>query len=187
MNSLTLNTWGLHAINRHTFRVGSCCVEEEIIRETIPNAEFAAQVRAQHQQRVLRDGMEIHRNLSTCLRIYKLILDVLGYIPVISTISGCVRIGFGVLFLSISVPCLNRPGRTLEGGGGYQVEYATKGSKDFLVELRLMAIAQIARGVFEAFVPYGKLVNATLDVIATPINIIKGDFSLAEAKALHIP
>jgi hypothetical protein len=45
----------------------------------------------------------------------------------------------------------------------------------FYEEAIKTGIAQITRGALEAFVPYGWVVNATLDVIATPINLFAGD------------
>jgi len=130
-----LNTYGLRSVNIGTFN-------------TRPN-----------------DPLYFPRDLRniavTGLRINNLVLNVLGYIPGISVVSGCVRIGIGIALLS----------GTLKFGNRHAHEGAIIGR--WYDEAIGTATAQITRGILEAFVPFGWAVNATLDIIATPFNISK--------------
>lgn len=97
--------------------------------------------------------------LITVLRIHNFTLNVLGYIKKTSLYSGCFRMFTG---LSICVLTLT-----------YGDPKATKGAiiGYWYKEALLTGVTQIARGAIEAFVPYGRVVNAGLDVICTFVNI----------------
>lgn len=96
----------------------------------------------------------------TALRINNLTLNILGYIPGVRQISGIVRMGIGsgiILFtLALGSPTASEG---LIIGHWYKEAVAT-------------GVAQIARGAFEAFVPFGWIVNASLDTIGTLVNVI---------------
>jgi hypothetical protein len=97
----------------------------------------------------------------TSLKIHNLTLNVLGYIPAISLFSGCVRILIGIILCAV----------TLKRGDPHAKKGAIIGH--WYREALLTGITQIARGVFEAFVPFGFVVNASLDVIGTIYTISK--------------
>jgi hypothetical protein len=108
----------------------------------------------------------------TALRVNNAILNVLGYIPGVSLGSGCVRMIIGAGIIGVTLAIGDR--KTLPGaiiiGRWYDEAIGT-------------GIAQIARGALEALVPFGGVVNAALDVIATPFNIakeIKGSIAAGE-------
>lgn len=128
-----LNTYGIRSINAETFNTyGS------------PGA---------YLPRSLRDVA------ITLLRIHNLSLNILGYIPGVAQISGCVRMGIGACMIVLTA-ALGNPNAD-EGliiGRWYQ-------------EALLTGISQIARGALEAFVPFGFLVNGSLDIIATYVNL----------------
>ena len=98
--------------------------------------------------------------LVTFLKVHNLILNILGYIPGVSLGSGCVRMAIGlsicILTLAVGEPKVNQGG--IIGGHWYN-------------EALLTGITQIARGALEALVPFGRVVNASLDVIATIYNL----------------
>jgi hypothetical protein len=98
--------------------------------------------------------------LVTGLKMHNLTLNVLGYIPGVSLFSGCARILSGIIICAV----------TLAVGD----PTASKGViiGHWFKEALLTGITQIARGVLEAFVPYGWIVNATLDVTATVHNFL---------------
>ena len=84
------------------------------------------------------------------LRIHNIVLGVLGYIPGVSMVSGCVRMitGSGMIIYGAVLNKLNEKYRfTQENIIG-------------------TGTAQIARGFFEV-IPYGRIVNITLDVVAS--------------------
>jgi len=94
----------------------------------------------------------------TFFKIHNLIFDILGYIPRVSAVSGKCRIVSGLLMCVV----------TLTVG--------KKNSKDALIighwydEALLTGISQMARGAIEAFVPNGRIVNASIGVIGTVYN-----------------
>ncbi|CUI17766.1 hypothetical protein PNK_2165 [Candidatus Protochlamydia naegleriophila] len=97
----------------------------------------------------------------TALRIHNGILNVLGYMPAISTVSGCVRMATGLGIIAA----------TLTVGQRNVTEGAIIGH--WYSEALMTGIAQVARGALEAVVPFGWIANAALDVVATPLNLIK--------------
>ncbi|MGD2169886.1 MAG: hypothetical protein PVI40_06565 [Chlamydiota bacterium] len=102
------------------------------------------------------------RNIAvTALRINNFFLNILGYIPGTSTISGCIRMVIGLAIVSITASIGDR---NAESGAIIGRWYD---------EAILTGIAQIARGTLEATVPFGCIVNGILDVVATPLNINK--------------
>lgn len=89
--------------------------------------------------------------LVTLLRIHNLVFNILGYIPGVSSVSGCVRMATGTMMCAVAL---------------------LKNDKDSLIarrydELLFTGLAQIARGAFEALVPYGFVANGILDVYGT--------------------
>ncbi len=130
-----LNTYGIRSINRETFNT------------------------------VNHDALffpRVVRNIAvTALRVNNAIFNVLGYIPGVSTISGCVRMTTGLAMIAVTLAIGDR--NSDEGviiGRWYD-------------EALLTGIAQTARGALEAFVPFGWAANAALDVVATFINLPK--------------
>jgi hypothetical protein len=97
--------------------------------------------------------------LVTILKTHNLMLKILGYIPVVSTISGCARIGTGLLMCGVTLAVGDRN--------------ATQGAiiGHWYDEALLTGVTQIGRGILEAFVPFGRIANASLDTIATVWNI----------------
>lgn len=100
------------------------------------------------------------RNLIvTFLRVHNLTLNILGYIPSISVLAGSVRIFTGISMVFA----------TLCAGPSLI-------SRPWYHEALKMGAAQIIRGIFEAVIPFGWIVNATLDVTATNFNFNKTEF-----------
>lgn len=128
-----LGTWGIRSINTTTFNQ---CSRDNL---TYPK--------------------EIRDIIYTGLKIRNLVLNVLGYIPAVRMVSGCVRIGLGLTMLA----------GVLAVGERHAKQGVIIGR--FYDEALSHAMAQITRGVFEAFVPYGFVVNAVLDVVGTVVNI----------------
>lgn len=129
-----LNAYGICSVNRHTF-----------------NTRYHDNV---YMPRALRNVV------ITALRIHNGILNVLGYIPTISPISGCVRMTTGLGIIAA----------TLAMGKRHATEGAIIGH--WYDEALLTGIAQVARGALEAVVPFGWILNAISDVAATPLNLI---------------
>ena len=108
------------------------------------------------------------------LRMHNAALNVLGYIKGTSKISGCIRLGTG--FSMFCAAILVGDPSTREGviiGRWYNETIQT-------------CLTQMARGILEAFVPYGKIVNAILDVIATPFNVttaVKDSFNCEDCNS----
>ena len=75
----------------------------------------------------------------------------MGYIPGISTVSGSMRIGVGVVLLVTNL-CIGDP-------------CAHKGViiGPYYDRLLVMSIIQIYRGITEVFVPFGNIINGGLD------------------------
>ena len=133
--SFTLNTYGIRSINRETF-----------------NTKY-------HDN--LYFPKEIRDIVITALRIHNGILNVLGYIPGVSTVSGSIRMATGLIIVCVTLAIGDR--NAMEGaivGRWYDEALGT-------------GMAQIVRGALEALVPFGWVANAALDVIATPINLSK--------------
>jgi hypothetical protein len=95
----------------------------------------------------------------TLLKAHNLSLNILGYIPGISTLSGSFRI------LTGSALCL----ATLAIGD----RNAKKGPiiGHWYDEALSTAAAQVARGALEGFVPFGKAINLGLDAGASVLNV----------------
>lgn len=128
LNNFGMNTYGPFSVNAHSFNY-----KVSISKET-------------------RD------KIVTALKIHNLVFDVLGYLSGIRTVSGCIRMGTGVLICTA----------TLITG---------KNNREAL----LTGIHQIMRGALEAFVPYGRAVNFALGVLAAPCNLSR-DFEGREEK-----
>lgn len=134
---ITLNTYGLRSINIESFNARGPDDNGEII-EYIP--------------------LKIRNFVNTSLRISNLTFNILGYIPGINQISGCVRMGLAgtalLLTLVLGSP-LAKDGLIV--GRWYN-------------EALITAIAQIARGALEAFVPFGPRINLYLDISGSFLN-----------------
>lgn len=104
-----------------------------------------------------------HRDIVlTCMRVHNGVLNVLGYIPGISQVSGCVRIATGVIFgaVVLVLGSSDKDSGHLITGRWYREALRT-------------AMMHIARGIFEACVPFGFVANAVLDIVATPIHFVE--------------
>lgn len=102
----------------------------------------------------------------TLLRIHNLTLNILGYMdPRIACISGCVRAVTGLLFVAVTLTVGDRNAKK-----GHLIQH-------WYDEALLTGVSQIARGMLEAFVPYGRVVNLAADVVATFPNL-KADFNV---------
>ena len=126
------NTYGIDSINGYTFN------------QLADNITFPKQIRDV---------------ITTALRLHNLCLNILGYIPGVSIISGSVRILSGIVICTVTGLCGDR-----NASHGCII-------KRLYDEAMITGIAQIARGALEAFIPFGKFVNAALDVIGTPVNL----------------
>lgn len=129
-----MNTFGLHSINIGSFNL------KHHTNYTYPR--------------------EARNVLVTFLKAHNLILNILGYSRN-SRISGCVRIGTGLIMCSVTLAIGERK--------------ATSGViiRHWYDETLLTGITQIVRGALEAFAPSGRVVNALLDVVATVPNLGK--------------
>jgi len=130
-----MNTYGLNSINNATFNL-----------KWHTNYVYPQPVR---------------NAVVTFLKVHNLILNILGYIPGVSVISGCLRIGSGLLMCVV----------TLAIGERDAIQGAIIGH--WYDEALLTGIAQVARGILEAFVPFGWIANASLDVVGTASNFGK--------------
>ena len=128
-----MNTYGIQSINNQTFN-----------SSYYHNYEYP---------------MGARNALVSFLKVHNLTLNILGYIPGVSTISGCVRIGSGVLMCAVTLAVGDPNGKR---GAIIGPWYS---------EALLTGITQIGRGVLEAFIPGGWMVNASLDGIGSVINI----------------
>lgn len=109
------------------------------------------------------------RNLAVlALRVHNAVLNVLGYIPGVSIVSGSIRIFTGVAMIAATVAIGNR-----NANGGHIIGR-------WYDEAIATGVAQVVRGALEAFVPFGWIANAALDVIATPINLIRENLWMSE-------
>lgn len=102
---------------------------------------------------------EVRDIIVTALRLHNGVLNVLGYIPGVSFFSGCARILTGTVILLVTLAIGERNAHT-----GMIIGR-------FYDEALLTGVSQLARGILEAFVPFGWVANATLDVIATYFNL----------------
>lgn len=120
-----MNTYGMRSITSGSFN-------------TVPNPSLSYS----------RDTRNI---IVTGLKIHNLVFDIMGYLPGIHTISGCVRMVTGVLICAVTL-----------AAGKNRFE-----KNRWYSEALLTGIHQIMRGAFEALVPYGRAVNFVLGVLAT--------------------
>ncbi len=95
----------------------------------------------------------------TVFRIHNLTLNILGNLSTTRFYSGCTRIAIGVSICAV----------TLVRGDRHAQQGAIIGR--WYDEALLTGMAQIVRGILEAFIPNGQLVNASFDVIATVFNL----------------
>ncbi len=95
----------------------------------------------------------------TSLKINNLVLNILGYIPGVALISGCVRMGIGISIIILTL--------ALGSPNADQGLIIGRWFKEALVT----GTAQIARGALEAFAPFGRLINLPLDIIGTILNL----------------
>jgi hypothetical protein len=131
-----MNTYGLHSINNCTFNI-----------PRFANIVFVYPKKS-------RDV------LVTFLKVHNFTLNILGYIPGVSVVSGCVRMGTGLIMCAVTLAVGERNANQGVIIGRYYDEALLTG------------ITQIARGALEAFVPSGWVVNASLDAIATIPNLL---------------
>lgn len=104
---------------------------------------------------------EVRDVVVTGLKIHNLILNILGYIPGVAVVSGCLRIGTGLLMCAFTLAVGER-----DAEQGVIIGH-------WYDECLLTGITQMGRGVLEAFVPFGRIANASLDGIATILNVAK--------------
>ncbi len=147
-----LNTFGLRSVNRETFNM----------RYHDP----------------LQFPKPIRDIVVTALRIHNGVLNVLGYIPGVSAISGCVRMltGAAIVLVTLAIGDRNAHIGAIIGR--------------WYDEALLTGVTQVARGALEALVPFGWVANAVLDVIATPFNVMKeveGSFTCDECMSGGAP
>ncbi len=132
-----MNTYGVGSINITTFngyentRSGYSCTYPEPVRNVVV----------------------------TFFKIHNLTLNILGYLPGMSAVSGCVRIGTGCILCTITLLYGQR-----EAESGLIIRH-------FYDEALLTGITQIARGALEALIPFGWIVNASLDALGSLVNL----------------
>lgn len=97
----------------------------------------------------------------TALRLNNLVLHILGYISRLSPISGCIRIGIGAAITIITTAIMNRNAYSGTVVGRWHDEGI------------LIGMAQVFRGVIEAFIPYSLIINGMLDIIGTGVNVME--------------
>ena len=97
----------------------------------------------------------------TVLKAHNLTLNILGYIRQTAFYSGCARIISGIAICAATLAVGER-----HTDQGIIIRH-------WYDEALLTGITQIARGIIEAFVPYGRAVNGCLDVVATFFNLSK--------------
>ncbi len=95
----------------------------------------------------------------TLLRVHNLCLNILGYIPGISTVSGSIRTLTGASLCIATLISGDRKAKTGLIIGPWYNEALTTG------------IAQAARGILEALLPFGSAINLFLDVEASILNV----------------
>ncbi len=132
---ITLNTYGIRSINAASFNAPRYVKGNPVIDLPLSIRDLA----------------------NTVLRINNLTLNILGYIPGVKHISGCVRMGIGgtiiLLTLALGTPTASTG---LIIGRWYD-------------EALLTGIAQVTRGALEAFVVFP--INLIGDVAGTVCNL----------------
>jgi hypothetical protein len=131
------NTWGIRSINSSTFN--------------------------QSRSLTLIYPKENRDIIITLFRVHNCVLDILGYIPAVSTVSGSVRMCTG---LAICVVTLLKGNPDLQPGEQGAIAGA------FYYEALATGVAQMTRGAFEAFVPFGRIINFSLGTIGTVVNLL---------------
>ncbi|VHN99660.1 hypothetical protein [Candidatus Rhabdochlamydia sp. T3358] len=129
------NTYGIRSVNRETF-----------------NQKY-------HEH--LRFPRAARNVVVTALRVNNAVLNVSGYIPGVSLVSGCVRAVIGTGIIGVTLAIGEREASSGAIIGRWYDEAIGTG------------MTQIARGALEALVPFGWVVNAALDIAATPFNLAK--------------
>ncbi|CRX39475.1 hypothetical protein [Estrella lausannensis] len=133
--SISLNTWGIRSINRETFNIK-------------PNDSLYMPIQV--------------RNVAiTAMRIWNIVMNILGYIPGVQIVSGALRIVAGIAIAGFTAAIGEREATCGPIIGRWYDEAINTG------------MAQIVRGALEALIPFGFIANASLDIIATPLNIYK--------------
>lgn len=102
---------------------------------------------------------ELRDVIFTGLKVRNLIFNILGYIPGVSVVSGTIRAGIGVAMLVGVLAVGDRDAHDGKIIGRWYDEALNQ------------SMAQIVRGLFEAFVPYGFAANALLDIVGTVVNL----------------
>jgi hypothetical protein len=102
---------------------------------------------------------DARNDVVTILRIHNGALNVLGYIPGVSTLSGCVRIATGLTIIGGTKAIGDRNASNGAIIGRWYDEAIYTGG------------AQIVRGALEASGPVGSLANMCLDMGATLLNV----------------
>lgn len=131
------NTWGLRSVNHGSFN-----------NKIIHDVEFVY-------------SKEERDLFIKILKIHNFVLDILGYIPGVSIISGCIRILTGFTFYVFNIMGSNPHANDGQLFSGPNFDEAINTAK-----------AQMIRGAIEAM-PYAKILNLFLDIIATNENTQK--------------
>jgi hypothetical protein len=103
----------------------------------------------------LFSGVTSLGNTISYMKVTHVVLSILGYIPGISVISGTIRIVAAVAILILPETSLMN-----------EFPYSLYIPIIFLSGSNITT-GLIVRGVFEAFFPVGKIINASLDIINT--------------------
>lgn len=133
-----MNTWGIYSVNSSTF-----------------NTTVTSDVNY---------PKEVRDKVYTALKINNLVFNILGYIPVVSIISGSIRMAIGLVMVIGTV-----------GLGDPNAKQGALIGR-FYFEALATGVAQIARGALEVIPFYGQLTNLILDVVATPWNLWRSAF-----------
>lgn len=149
-----MNTYGLFSVNCQSFQIGGDV-------QVSPRARIVGVT-----------YLKVHNMTLNILGYVPLIHScflnrIVGYIPGVSLLSGTVRVAFGLTVLTSTLIAGDPDSK--QGGLTGRLYY----------ESLITAITQIARGILEAFVPFGWTANLVADVIATPYNF-SNRTSLAE-------
>lgn len=104
---------------------------------------------------------QMRNALVTYFKIHNLTLNIFGYLHQFAKITGNIRIVSGLAICAVTLAVGERNAKQGAIIGHWYDEALWTG------------IAQIARGILEAYVPYGWAVNASLDVIGTFVNLTK--------------
>jgi len=128
-----MNTYGLRSINTDTFNL-----------RWHTNYQYPQPAR---------------NTLVTFFKVHNLTLNILGYIPGVSTVSGCIRMGTGAIMLAYTLAVGDR-----NASEGVIIQH-------WYDEALQTGGVQITRGFTEAIVPFGRTANFFLDVIGTICNL----------------